>query len=137
MSHIGLKLVSSQYMMVIILHQNIGHGGKRCADFLQQTMLGKIINDINFPQRPEIALKNAIELSEKEFNTWADNCAVTEGDIDHSGSTGVMALIVDDICYTANVGDSRAIISKNKGQKIEDLTRDHKPEDLEENRRII
>ncbi len=61
----------------------------------------------------------------------------TQGDIDHSGSTGVMALFVDDICYTANVGDSRAIISRNQGKDVKDLTNDHKPEDLIENKRII
>ncbi|KAJ3443699.1 leucine-rich repeat-containing protein [Anaeramoeba flamelloides] len=52
-----------------------------------------------------------------------------------SGSTAVVALILDNHLYCANLGDSRAIISKNK-MAIR-LTFDHKPNVLSERRRII
>lgn len=39
----------------------------------------------------------------------------------------------DDIAYTVNVGDSRAITLLDEGAKVEDLSNDHKPE-LERNR---
>ena len=45
-------------------------------------------------------------------------------------------LIVGDMCYVANVGDSRAIMSSEGGEKILLLTRDHKPESPEETERI-
>ena len=45
-------------------------------------------------------------------------------------------LIVGDICYVANVGDSRAIMSVDGGDKILLLSKDHKPEDEEETRRV-
>ena len=46
-------------------------------------------------------------------------------------------LIVGEICYTANVGDSRAILSSNGGQQVVALSRDHKPSDVDEYSRII
>lgn len=48
-----------------------------------------------------------------------------------------MTLIVDDFVYVANVGDSRAIMSANGGQKIFALSKDHKPEENSEKLRIV
>ncbi len=41
------------------------------------------------------------------------------------------------MCYIANVGDSRAVISKHKGQEIRALTVDHRPTDPNERQRIL
>lgn len=41
------------------------------------------------------------------------------------------------MCYIANVGDSRAIISKYLGKVLEVLTTDHKPKDFDEEKRIL
>jgi protein phosphatase 2C family protein 2/3 len=57
--------------------------------------------------------------------------------IDRSGSCAVITFIVDDICYIANVGDSRAVLSKSGGKDIIELTNDHKPNDPSEKKRII
>ena len=40
------------------------------------------------------------------------------------------------MCYVANVGDSRAIMSVDGGEKILLLTNDHKPESEIEKKRI-
>ena len=42
----------------------------------------------------------------------------------------------DDMCYIANVGDSRAIMSANGGEYTVLLSRDHKPNDELETKRI-
>ena len=46
---------------------------------------------------------------------------------ERSGSCAVIALIVESECYVANVGDSRAIMSADKGKKLFLLSRDHRP----------
>lgn len=56
--------------------------------------------------------------------------------IERSGSCALAVLFVGDVCYVANVGDSRAVISLGGGQKVIALTRDHKPSTLSEFQRI-
>lgn len=48
-----------------------------------------------------------------------------------------LMFIVDDICYIANVGDSRALMSADGGNYSIALSRDHKPNDDLETKRII
>ncbi len=46
-------------------------------------------------------------------------------------------MVVDDDIYIINVGDSRAVMSKNHGNSFEALTIDHKPMEKGEYTRII
>ena len=55
---------------------------------------------------------------------------------DYSGSCAIVALIIDNICYIANLGDSRALYSYDSGSKFYQLSRDHKPNDPIEKKRI-
>ena len=64
-------------------------------------------------------------------------CQNDNGIIDKSGSCAIVVLIVEDMCYVANVGDSRAFLSAEQGQKLFPLSRDHKPNDDLERKRII
>lgn len=45
-------------------------------------------------------------------------------------------MIVGEVAYIGNVGDSRAFMSIDNGTKIVPLTSDHKPENPEEQKRI-
>jgi protein phosphatase 2C family protein 2/3 len=38
------------------------------------------------------------------------------GEIERSGSCAIIALVVDDVCYVANTGDSRAVMSISGGK---------------------
>ena len=82
-------------------------------------------------------MKEAIETADKEFIEGGKKDSGYNSPFDHSGSCAIVALLVDDIIYIANVGDSRAIISQNQGQRRYALTRDHKPSDPQEKARII
>jgi serine/threonine protein phosphatase PrpC len=47
-----------------------------------------------------------------------------------------MIMCVDDDIYVINVGDSRALMSKSEGIYIDALTKDHKPMEPGEYKRI-
>lgn len=46
-------------------------------------------------------------------------------------------LIIQDDVYVMNVGDSRALLSADNGEKVYRLTTDHKPTNIDEKRRIV
>ena len=70
------------------------------------------------------------------FLEFAKNQQMEIGDFDKSGSCAVICLIVDEICYVANTGDSRAVMSLNGGKQVITLSNDHKPTDEFEIERI-
>ena len=114
-----------------------GHGGNTCADFLKDNLHSFIIHDKNFPQNPKNALINGFQKAEEYFiSNYALNKENGNELFDKSGSCVVIALIINKVCYIANVGDSRAIISLNKGKDVRALTIDHKPNEEHESRRI-
>ena len=88
-----------------------------------------------FPQNPEEAIKNGFLNAENDF---IYNLALKK-DLtisDKSGSCAVVTLLIDDTIYIANLGDSRAIMSKNRGENVLAITTDHKPSELHEQKRI-
>lgn len=108
-----------------------GHAGATCADFLRDNLHKFIINDKNFPENPQVAILNGFILAEKLFLEFSQNNRCS------AGSCAIVILIVDKRCYVANLGDSRAIMSGSYGEKVYILSRDHKPNDEKEYKRII
>jgi len=56
---------------------------------------------------------------------------------DRSGSCAVILLVTPYKVYCANVGDSRAILSRNFGQEKVSISNDHKPGEVDEKNRIL
>lgn len=112
-----------------------GHGeyGHNVSDLVKRK-LPKYLKGLDYLAQPEEAMRGAVAkvvetLRKSNINTT------------FSGTTLVFSLIVDSVCYTANIGDSRCIIvSQNKEtQKIyaKPLSVDHKLDIAEEEERVL
>lgn len=73
------------------------------------------------------AIKKGFEAAENHFLAYALD-SYSKGIPERSGSCAIVSLIVGDVCYVANVGDSRAVLSSQRGNKVIGLSIDHKPE---------
>ena len=112
-----------------------GHGGEVCSSYLKHNFLNFLIEDKNFPNDIKESILNTVEKIEKEFNKkYVD---ILNNNIDFSGSCACIVLIIDNKIYVINIGDSRAIISYDNGNKIQPLSIDHKPNNPIEYNRII
>jgi serine/threonine protein phosphatase PrpC len=102
-----------------------GHGGYKVAGFLANILhpfyLDNLYNKCNIPE----ALKNSFEAIHEALDPQIST---------NQGSTAVVVVVKDQKIYTANVGDSRAVLCRN-GQAV-DLSYDHKPTRQNEIRRI-
>lgn len=113
-----------------------GHGGSKCCNFLRDKAHLYIIHSPFFPHDIEASAKEAFERLEREFlEHYATNL---DGQlIDKSGSCALILLIIDKTAYIINVGDSRAVLSSNKGKRVLQLSNDHKPNEKREKKRIL
>ena len=113
-----------------------GHAGNKCCNFLIDHFHDFLINSSFFPNEIDKALCDAFHRAEEEF---LQKYAIGENNelLNQSGSCGLVTVISDKMCYIANVGDSRAILSVSNGREIFQLTNDHKPNSKNEIKRII
>jgi len=109
-----------------------GHGGAGCPDFLRDHLHQFVSQSEHFPHKPEQALKEGCNKAEDEF--MRQNLNILK---DKSGSCAIIVMIVDQMCYIANVGDSRALMAMNHGTQFLSLSTDHKPEHPSETQRIL
>ncbi|XP_078616047.1 integrin-linked kinase-associated serine/threonine phosphatase 2C-like [Branchiostoma floridae x Branchiostoma japonicum] len=118
-----------------------GHGGKRAslftADVLHKNIADKFPKGdvLNMEKEIKKCLIEAFKKTDEEFLKEASQHKPVWKD----GTTAVSILVVDDVMYIANLGDSKAILCRRK----EDgsltgvpLTKDHSPVQYEERQRI-
>ena len=112
-----------------------GHGGEGCSNFLKEKLDVLLFNSKLFPAYPIQAVKEAFINAENIFMQQAiDKNRNTL--VDKSGSCACVILIINDLIYAINLGDSRALLSAESGQRLRQITRDHKPNDPIEKARI-
>jgi protein phosphatase 2C family protein 2/3 len=81
---------------------------------------------------------NGYKKAENYFLDTVENFAAgRQHMLDRSGSCAVVALLFEKKIFLVNVGDSRAILSCDGGNFCMNLSRDHKPNDPEEQKRIL
>lgn len=103
-----------------------------------------IINLPDFPNNINSAIKQGAHNCDDNFLTmlydeYKAKFAETKqklASINRAGSCGLMIMCVDDDIYVINVGDSRAVMSRDCGNEIKALTKDHKPMEPTEYQRI-
>lgn len=110
-----------------------GHGGSSCPDFLKDNLHQYIFNNQYFPHSPKMALMKGFEQAEQAFRSIAMQ---NPDDVDISGSCAVVVLVVNDLCYIANLGDSRVVSSFYAGNRTKQLTTDMKPSEEAEQQRV-
>lgn len=91
----------------------------------------RLLEDPNLFQNPSIAIKKAVT----EADTYVLNAHLNSPhnqELLRSGSCFNCVLIIDDMCYVANIGDSRCLLSREMGNKLYVLSWDHKPNDPDE-----
>ncbi|CAK9138435.1 unnamed protein product [Ilex paraguariensis] len=105
-----------------------GHGGSRAAEFLKENLFANLMKHPEFLTNTKLAISETYQQTDRDF-------LESERDTFHDdGSTASTAVLVSNHLYVANVGDSRAVISK--AGKVIPLSEDHKPNRCDERKRI-
>ncbi|KAH3744352.1 protein phosphatase 2C [Pelomyxa schiedti] len=105
-----------------------GHGGKEVADFVSSVLPGYFKGVL--PANEEEVCKTGYQQTQVKCREYLGE----DADEKQIGSTSLTALVWRDHIFMANAGDSRAILWR-KDHAIR-LSRDHKPLDPEEYKRI-
>ncbi|KAG7996224.1 hypothetical protein I3843_01G148100 [Carya illinoinensis] len=110
-----------------------GHGqfGAQCSNFVKDRLVEILANDPSFSDDPVKAFNSAFLTTNYELHN-------SEIDDSMSGTTAITVLVVGDILFVANVGDSRAVIAVQEGNRIraEDLSNDQTPFRKDEYERV-
>ena len=117
-----------------------GHGGPFVSQYLHQHLFANVQNRLDAePEDQDLALTPSHDMAAIEralrgaFRAAADAIA-ERAHWNAQGSTAAVVLVGDDALVSANVGDSRAVLSR-RGRAV-CLTRDHKPDAPDERARI-
>lgn len=105
-----------------------GHGGPNAADYVRTNLFVNLLEHTKFTTDIVSALVESFEHTDTEYLKQNDNASRDDG------CTAVTAVVVGDRLLVANVGDSRAVLSRQG--KAMPMSIDHKPNTREERTRI-
>eukprot|EP01038_Epipyxis_sp_PR26KG_P011038 gene11038-14822_t len=111
-----------------------GHGeqGDKVSEFVMRQIVVSLEKDPKLNTDPAAALKNTFVMTNTAL-------MVTQIKYMTSGCTCVAVYVKENKLYVSNVGDSRAVMAYKNEKGVttaRDLSRDHKPDDPEEQARI-
>ncbi|GMH37949.1 hypothetical protein BSKO_05833 [Bryopsis sp. KO-2023] len=95
-----------------------GHSGARTSEFMAEKFAGFVSEEGGCPAS---AMESAFGRCERELWARYDDGGAT----DASGTTALVAMVVEDRIHVGNVGDCRAVLCRDG--RAEQITRDHKP----------
>ena len=112
-----------------------GHSGNKCSDYLKENLHKYIFNSKLFPSDIPKAIRESFKKADETFKAMVYD---QKNNVlkDKSGSCALVMLILNNYLYAINLGDSRALYSYDTGKYLYQITRDHKPNDEIEKRRI-
>lgn len=107
-----------------------GHSGTGCANFLKGNLHNNIFIEKEFPSHVKQAIFQGFIKTDRMFLAQAEE----KGDM--SGSCALIVIIIANKCIIASCGDSRAVVSYQKGSKVKSLIHPHVADNLQEQERI-
>ena len=116
-----------------------GHGGQDAANMLKDNLHEEILGTKLIISNPPDAIFTGFKNIEKKITSkfLHDNTNIHTKMISSSGSCALLLVIIEQKIHIGNLGDSRGIISINKGNEIYSLTIDHKANEEKEKIRVL
>ncbi|OQS00277.1 phosphatase [Thraustotheca clavata] len=108
-----------------------GHGGAEVSQYLKKRLYECIAEKL---QHEEGQTVEEIEEILRDAFATVDKEVIFKKEWQFQGSTATAVFLIDDLIWSMNVGDSRAVLCRN-GKALA-ITRDHKPNDPIEKARI-
>lgn len=105
-----------------------GHAGADAAKYVKQHLFSNLIQHPKFVSDTHTAIEETFKKTDSEYLEAQTNQGRDPG------STASTAILVGDRLLVANVGDSRAVLSR-RGEAVQ-LSIDHKPDRQDERKRI-
>lgn len=123
-----------EYNNINLLGVFDGHGGKKVSSYLKENLPyfflnkfdSKIYSDRKLFKKYTNGVFDLLQMNLKQKHPRA---------VEYCGSTACIAIHVNNLLWTVNVGDSRSVLC-NKYNNATQLTTDHKPNQIDEKKRI-
>jgi len=107
-----------------------GHGGTEAAEYVCSHLFNLISSQSHFEKDPEEAIVVGFAETEKGWHNYAQKEQI-DGTV---GTTVTTAIVLGNILFVANVGDSEAVLCSNGKAQV--LTKTHVPSNSEERERV-
>jgi hypothetical protein len=124
---IKMKSISNVSPVINFFGLFSGHGNATVSEALKNKILKYILHHELFLIKTHESIIDSHKNIEEEL--------MVENLSDRIGSCSLILMIIDNVCYISNLGDSRAILSMN--ESVYQLTKDHIPSDEGEKQRIL